>query len=192
MPHDALATTPSEAMERERDRVIDALTGRFVSGELSEAELEERLERAHRATTSTELDLVIADLPAAAAPLALAPAKVGALFSGHHARIAGPVARALRVRVRAGYVELDLTEAKFEPGVTEIDVRVLAGYGQIHLPADVRVDSAGGALLGYFSVHGGPGRTDVECVVRITGRAIMGFVECFVGSSKPPELPPGG
>jgi hypothetical protein len=35
------------------------------------------------------------------------------------------------LRARLGYVELDLTQATFEPGVTTIDVSALMGYGQI-------------------------------------------------------------
>ena len=52
MPRDLQAAAPSSVTERERDRVIDVLTNRFAHGELSEAELEERLERAHRAATT--------------------------------------------------------------------------------------------------------------------------------------------
>jgi predicted membrane protein len=76
-------------------------------------------------------------------------------------------------------VELDLTEATFEPGVTTIDVRAFMGYVQIRFPAGVRVESAGRALFGYFAIKGGaPG--NAPSVVRITGRAALGFAEVFL------------
>lgn len=190
MPSDLLPRASTLVTERERERAVDMLTSCFAAGGLSEAELEARLERAQRAASRAELERVVADLPNVA-PLTTPPPKVRALLSGHHGKIVGRVAAALTVRARAGYVELDLTEATFEPGVTEIDVRVFAGYVQIRLPANVRIASEGGALLGYFSVLGGSESSGDESVVRVTGRAVLGFVECLVGSRKPPELPPG-
>jgi hypothetical protein len=59
------------------------------------------------------------------------------------------------------------------------------GYVQIHFPAGVRVESTGRALLGFFSLRrAGPlgpgGSADARSVVRIIGRATLGFAEGFV------------
>lgn len=180
-----------------RDRAVEALTRGFASDRLSESELEVLLDRVYGATTLTELDALIRNLPvlqtaagvgigsAVAAgsgpPVAsAAPDQVSALFSGQERKLTGVVPRRMRLRARVGYVELDLTGATFEPGVTEIDVRALMGYVQLRFPGDVRVESDGRALFGFFTLEGAgsPASVGSERVVRITGQAILGFAEC--------------
>jgi hypothetical protein len=70
--------------------------------------------------------------------------------------------------------------------VTEIDVRAFMGYVQIRLPPGVRVESRGHAIVGFFSLKGRPERSEVATgpVVRVTGRAMFGFAECFVGKRR--------
>jgi hypothetical protein len=50
---------------------------------------------------------------------------------------------------------------------------------QIRLPAGIRVESTGRALVGFFSLKG-TGAGDAPCVVRITGGAAFGFAETFI------------
>ena len=163
------------------------LTRHFSHDLLSEAELEARLQRVYAATTSGELDAIVSDLPAVPAaqapsvPAAVAPT-ITALFSGQERKIASLVPREVRIRARLGYVELDLTRARFGPGVTTIDVRAFMGYVQIRFPPGVRVESEGHAVFGYFALKGGgslEGGTGTEPVVRVKGRAMFGFAECF-------------
>lgn len=168
------------------------LTRHFANDDLTEAELEARLQRVYAATASRELDAILADLPAlpAAETLPIRPgqsidSRITALLSGQERKLAGVVPRELTLRARLGYVELDLTRAAFEPGLTTIDVRAFMGYVQIRFPAGVRVESAGRALLGFFSLKGAgasaPGESaDAESVVRITGRAVLGFAEAQI------------
>ncbi len=186
-----------------RERAVEALTRGYAEDQLTEDELEERLDRAYRATTLAELEALTANLPvartaetraaataaakhASKTSLAPAPRRIKAVLSGHEAVVAGPVPRRMSVKSVMGYVELDMRRADFEPGVTVVDVRSVMGYVRILLPTDVRVESDGRALLGYFSFRGGssPGVTDRERVVRITGRAVMGYAECFAVSRK--------
>jgi hypothetical protein len=188
------ASIPPAAVER----VVETLTHHFAHDELTEADLEARLVRVYAATTLAELQAVVADLPAviasgtARAVRAQEPPghQISALFSGQERRIAGVVPRDLRVRARLGYVELDLTQATFEPGVTTIDVRSLMGYVQIRLPAGVRVECEGRALFGFFALKGGGASEagDSASAVRLTGRALLGFAECYTGA---PRLKPG-
>ena len=86
--------------------------------------------------------------------------------------------RELTLKSRLGYVELDLRDATFAPGVTTIDVRSFMGYVEIRLPVGVRVESHGRALFGYFAVKGLD--EDSESIVRITGRAVFGYAEVFL------------
>ena len=181
------------------DRVVALLTQHFAEDRISSDELEDRLERAYHAVTPAQLDAVVADLPANVAPASVPSAvaqRVVALLSAQEQRVTGVVPRQLELRARMGYVEMDLSRATFEPGLTEIDVRAVMGYVQIRLPAGVRVECLGRAVMGFFSVKGArePAGAEAPCVVRVTGRAMMGFAEIFVGRRGAPgtslSLPP--
>ncbi len=180
-----------------RDRVAETLTRLFADDRIGAEELEARLARVYRAATGAELEAIVADLPQAPAETpgaAPVPAqRVEALLSGVERRVTGAVPREMRVRSRLGYVELDLTGATFENGVSVIDVRALMGYVQIRFPAHVRVECQGRAIAGFFSLHGTPTApaSATQPVVHVTGRAIMGFAECSVAGSDAPRLPPG-
>jgi Domain of unknown function (DUF1707)/Cell wall-active antibiotics response 4TMS YvqF len=172
-----------------RDKVVVALTRHFADDHLTEAELETRLQRVFAATSSRDLDTVLADLPelpddeTPPAPATQpSTSEITALFSGHESKLVNVVPRALKLRARLGYIELDLSGAAFEPGLTTIDVQALLGYVEIRLPAGVRVENQGRALFGFFSLKGAgaPGSEvapDSEKVVRITGRAVLGYAE---------------
>jgi hypothetical protein len=183
-----------------RERMVETLTQLFAQDQITEADLERRLDRVYRATTPGELESVIADLPA------LVPQggttgnpsepvqRIGALLSGQERVVTGVVPRELELKARLGYVELDLTRATFAPGLTWIDVRAFMGYVQIRLPPGVRVESDGRAFAGFFSLKGVPqeGAGGASRVVRVTGRATFGFVECHLPSAgdDPPPVPP--
>lgn len=158
-----------------RDRVIDVLTRYFASDQLTEAQLDARFQAVYDAKTQRELDAILADLPAPGDPEL---SDIRATLSGQETKLAGVVPRHLTLRARLGYVELDLTQARFEPGVTTIDVGVFSGYIQIRFPAGVRVETSGRAFLGYFAVKGAV--ADAPAIVRIGGRANLGFVEAFL------------
>jgi hypothetical protein len=193
-PGPAEVPIPPEA----RDHAVDVLARRFASDQLSEEQLEALLDRVYGAGTMAELDDLIANLPvrqaggeeggsmdvavAGSSALEPQPVRIRSVLSGQERRITGVVPRRLELRARLGYVELDLTDATFEPGVTEIDARALMGYVQIRLPADVQIDNEGAAILGFFALKGaGLGAAaDTGRTVRVTGRAIMGFAECLV------------
>jgi hypothetical protein len=189
------APIPPAAVER----VVNVLAQRFAQDELTQEDLETRLERVYAATTMKELGAVIADLapvaPPAAAPgvsmRAAGAERVTALFSGQERKMTGVVPAALDLRARLGYVEVDLTRATFGPGVTTIDVRAFMGYVQLRLPPTVRVESGGRAIFGFFSLKGSGAseNDDATPVVRITGRALFGFAECVVRSAEAPSLP---
>jgi hypothetical protein len=191
-PGDRRLTPP--VAPAERDRVVEVLTRHFAEDRISAEDLEARLERVYHATTGAELVAVIADLPAALPVKAAsavpatdsAPQRIRALFSGQEQRVSGLLPARLEVRSRLGYVELDLTGATFGPDVTEIDVRAFMGYVQIRLPPGVRVESRGHAIVGFFSLKWRPEQSEVATgpVVRVTGRAMFGFAECFVGKRR--------
>jgi hypothetical protein len=183
-----------------RERVVDALTRLYADDRISEAELEARLERVYHATSAAELEAILADLPASVPTTASHPTRtdirpahrISATFSSQEQRLSGIVPRRLELRGRLGYVELDLTGATFEAGLTEIDVRAFMGYVQIRFPAGVRVESHGRALFGFFALKGSTAAgADAASIVRVTGRATFGFAECWVGGGRK-ALPHGG
>jgi DUF1707 SHOCT-like domain len=192
---------PESVPPAARERAVEVLSRQFAADELTEAALEARLQRVYAATTQSELNAVIDDLPTSLAsdrvPARPGPAvaKVRALFSGQERTLTGEVPRELRLRARLGYIEMDLTRARFEPGLTTIDARAFMGYVQIRLPADVHVENEGRALFGFFSSKGGSkggdpgthaGPATARSTVRITGRAVFGFGEAII-SRRPIE-----
>ncbi|MGD0483327.1 MAG: DUF1707 domain-containing protein [Gemmatimonadales bacterium] len=185
-----------------RDRVVEVLTQHFAGDRITEADLEARLERVYAATTGPELEAIIADLPgnvpavfAGAIPAipgdGAAVRRIDALLSGQEQRMTGVVPRQLQARGRLGYVELDLTHATFEQGLTTIDVQAFMGYVQVRLPPGLRVECHGRAVAGYFSLKGASraGGDDALSVVRITGRAAFGYAEVFIAKGGPPRHP---
>jgi len=199
-PHSPADRLPSRPLEpAARERVVEALTRLYADDRITSEDLEARLERVYHATSAPQLQAIIADLPAVlptAEPHAVAAEpgaaqRISALFSGQEQRVTGVVPRQLEVRSRFGYVELDLTRATFEPGVTEIDVRAFMGYAEIRLPPGLRVDCRGRAVFGFFALKGASrSDEDAPVVVRITGRASFGYAECYIGKAKA-ALPPG-
>lgn len=160
-----------------RERVIELLTRHFANDEITEAQLETRLQSVYAARTPGELDAIVSDLPSLAdAPRA--DTSIRATLSGQERRLAGLVPKLLQLRARMGYVELDLRNATFAPGITTIDVRAFMGYVEIRLPEGVRVENHGNAVLGYVAVKGI--EEDSESIVRITGRAVFGYAEIFL------------
>ena len=140
-----------------REQVIEVPTRHFANDDLTQAELETR-----RAPGS----------------------ELRVMFSGHESKMLDTVPRELTLRARLGYLELDLTGATFEPGVTNIEVQAFMGYVQIRLPGGVRVESSGRAFIGFFSLKGARASRAASVpdgrVVRITGTADFGFVESII------------
>jgi hypothetical protein len=171
--HDREGRALSSLIAVSRERIIEQLKRHYANDELTEAEFESRLKEAYNARSVADLENIVADLPSPVTPRG--DTSINAIMSGQERKLAGVVPRELSVRSRMGYVELDLRDATFAPGVTTIDVRSFMGYVEIHLPVGVRVESHGHALFGYFALKG----LDEESasIVRITGRAIFGYAE---------------
>ena len=166
----------SSAIAVSRERIIEQLKRHYANDELTEAEYESRLKEAYAARSVADLENIVADLPAPLTPRG--DTTIRATLSGQERRLAGLLPNEITVRSRMGYIELDLRDATFAPGVTTIDVRSFMGYVEIHLPEGVRVENHGRALFGYFAMKGLD--EDSESVVRITGRAVFGYAEVFL------------
>jgi hypothetical protein len=177
----------------ERERVVQALSAHFAEDRLTLTEFEQRLERAYNLGSADQLRSLVADLPAAvteaaaaqglaAGPILVPSSEVparGVVFAVMGAAERGGswiVPRQLKVVVVMGAAELDLREARFGPGVTEIEIFVMMGGVEIIVPPGVRVESFGAAFMGGFELLGGDAAalSPAHPVLRLSGLAIMG------------------
>ena len=171
-----------------RERVIALLTERYAQDHLSLDEFERRAAAAYAAATANDLAALTADLGDTGVPgvrPSLPAMNVGVVL-GSIVRNMHAVPRALDVRTVLGNVELDLTQATFAPGVTEIALHAFMGNIEIQLPAHVGVEDHVSAVLGSFEYRRHPRATSwaeshhVTSVVRFTGRVTMSSAEVVI------------
>ena len=177
----------------ERERVVQTLSNHFAHDQLTLTEFEHRLERAYHVTAIDQLRALVADLPSVsalpatqgAAGPALVPSSdvpprgvMFAIMGGHERSGSWIVPRQLKVIAVMGGAELDLREARFGPGVTEIEIFAVMGGAHVIVPPGVRVESIGAAIMGGFDVKAGDATalSDAHPLVRLSGLAVMGGV----------------
>ena len=187
-----------------KQATIDQLMEHFANDVLDVEEFERRVDRAHAATSSADLEELLSDLPGGtqlpavvreeSQPLArreytLASAAhvkdsefVLAIMGGSSRRGHWRPARKNYAVAIMGGTELDFREAALPPGVTEVQVWTMWGGVEIIVPPGVNVESHGIALLGGFD-HAGTagGAPDPSApTIRVTGVALMAGVEISV------------
>jgi hypothetical protein len=176
-----------------RDRTIDALSEHFARDDLSMEEYEERVDRAHCATSIAALEQLLSDLepiekPSVALTLpdqtALEVSRPGrkrvvAIMGGVDRKGQWVVPSELRVSAIMGGVDLDFREALIAPGITEVKVHAVMGGVDIIVPPNVAVEAEGFAIMGGFEeMHRAPAAPDPDRpLLRISGFAFMGGVD---------------
>lgn len=101
-----------------------------------------------------------------------------AVFGGVDRKGGWVLPRSLKVFAVMGGVDLDLRDAHFASGVSEIEVFALMGGVDIKVPTGVRVETTGVGIMGGFSVEGADADPGPDApVLRINGVAIMGGVD---------------
>jgi predicted membrane protein len=82
---------------------------------------------------------------------------------------------------------MDLSQASFAPGVTDIELKVVMGNVEIVFPEHVRVEYHGTAFMASVeTLTGDPSaHADAECVVHVTGKAVMSNVSLMTASRVP-------
>ena len=165
----------SRAPQGQRQAAIDRLMEAFAEDVLDVDEFERRLDQAHAATTSAELQALLSDLPrqsnlpatpgqvARSGVPASAPTQsysvahegqvkeseyVVAVMGGSSRRGHWHPARKNYAVAVMGGTELDFREAVLPPGVTEVQVWAMWGGVDIIVPPGVNGESRGIALLG--------------------------------------------
>ena len=185
-----------------RDAAIARLSAAFADDAMELDEFERRAAAVFRATSTSELTALLADLPAATpasaasgaattTPLALAPrpllARVHALLGSVDRRGKLEVPARLDIRALFSDVQIDLSAAHFVEPVTTISIITLASSVSLRLPAGAVIDNRGSGTLASFACRSGApridGRTEAPRVhVVVTGRALLGNVEIETAS----------
>lgn len=179
----------------ERQLAAAFLSARFAEDAISLEAFEERVAAVYRVSTMAELNALTDDLaPAAPEP---APSAAGAPRGAsrvdtvpahdrrfavlanleHHSMAVAP--RHLALSAVLGNVEIDLRDARFGEGITEIHVHAVCGHIAVTLPAGTQVEQEASGILGSIECPPSPwsrARRDAP-QVRLTGRALLGAVE---------------
>ena len=187
-----LPYAPAGVSDVQRDYVVQVLSAAFATDRISMKLLDERLSAVFRAQSLGELEVLLSD-PAepnrslvdeasvsrvVADPVIPARGAALALMGGFARNGSWIVPRHLRVVAVMGGGELDLRLAKLGAGVTEIEIFTVMGGVEVLVPAGVRVEVTGMAVMGGFSVSGAEATENPHApVLRISGLAVMAGVE---------------
>ncbi len=186
-------------LEERKERAIRRLGRHFALDHLSVEEFEERVDRVYGSTSLVELESLFAGLPALATETLPEPARASlarrarpeevrergfqiAIMGGSERKGNWVPPRQLTTLAVMGGAGLDLREARFGPGLTEIRVIALMGGVEIIVPPGIAVESHGFALMGGFEGYDQPSLDpDPDAPrLRIHGMAVMGGVEIAV------------
>lgn len=192
------------ASQQGRQETVDALCQAFADDRLDVDDFERRVELAHRAGTTDELRVLLADLPKGQVlPERRSEGELPARRQESNWSLAEPdrvqdqnvVMGVLGAGVRKGHwcparfnyaigmfggVELDFREAALPP-LTEVRCFAIMGGVELIVPPDVIVDTSGTGILGGFE-HSAANQHAPEGapVIRVTGVAVMGGVDVQV------------
>ena len=182
------------ALRDRREAAIQLLADGFAADLLTIDQFDDRVARAHSATTVAELDALVADLephkPAASTALvpltvdaSLAPPKkrLRSLFGNLERHGAWVVPDRLAVSAVFGNAVLDFREARFTAAVTELEARVVFGNLEIVVPPQLAVECDGSTLFGNLESHASGAVADPDRpLLRINGSIVFGSVEVQV------------
>ena len=183
----------TRASDRERDAVVQRVQDAFAEGRLDDAEFDERSRAALTARTHTDLDALLADLPAVPSAPGPAPALPG---PGRFAvALKSSVRRAGRWRVPERYTTvvykgggwLDLRAAELSGPVTTFLAVAYKSRVTILVPPNVRVEMTGFGVTQDVQDEDPGYRLPADApVVHVRGIAYKGTVEI---ATRPPDRP---
>jgi len=178
--------------DSERDAVLQRVQAAFAEGRLDDTEFDERMRAALTARTQADLDVLLADLPAAQAPPG-APAVAGRGPGRFAIALKSSVRRAGRWRVPERYTTvvykgggwLDLRAAELSGPVTTFVAVAYKSRVTILAPPGVRVEMTGfGVTQGAEDEDPGYRLPADAPVIHVRGIAYKGTVEI---TTRPPE-----
>jgi len=143
------------ASDDDRDRAVLALREHLVAGRLTLEEFTERMSTALAATTTTDLDPPLRELPAAKAQPRRRPTRfLLSVFSSVERR------GRLRLRRRVfcvacfGNIDIDLREATLEQDALTIVALGLFAAVDVYVPEGIEADIGGVIVFGHRNAHG--------------------------------------
>jgi hypothetical protein len=178
-----------------RDRVIARLSDHFAHDALDVEEFERRVTVAQTAEDPGQIEALLGDLPELAGSATAVPAVVPtvatalvpderdrdtlyAIFGGIDRRGTWTVPRRMKIVAVFGGANLDLREARFPPGVVDLDVTAVMGGINIVVPPGLAVQMHGSAIMGGFAdINRAPANPDPDTpLLRVRGLTMMGGV----------------
>jgi len=172
--------------DAERDAAEARLHRAVGAGQLTLDEFSERMTAVLAARVQSDLDAILADLPATAPGPARAPAPAArgpvrrwlvAIMSGETTRGRWRPAPQTNAVAVMGGVEVDLREAEVPPEGFTLTATALMGGVEVIVPDDVAVEVGGLAFMGGREVTTVQPADPDAPVVRIHAYALMGGVE---------------
>ncbi|MGB2952624.1 MAG: DUF1707 domain-containing protein [Gaiellaceae bacterium] len=134
--------------DADRDRTALMLREHAVAGRLTLEEFAERTEKALAARTSSELDELSRDLPAAA-PERKPTRFTGVVFGNVERKGRWRVARSSLALVVFGNADIDLRRAELTGGPATLTAFVLFGNVDVYVPEGTVVDIGGLSVFGH-------------------------------------------
>lgn len=183
---------PRGGLLEAREQTIDRLSEALARNELDPAQYEHRVDLAFSCQTREQLVRVLGNLgphERFATPSTPSAELVRVSDRDERPRLALAVFGNLRRGLSAlpshskaiafcGNVELDLRDAVFDRGLTELCVRAVFGNVELTLPPNLAVQCEGVSAFGKFeSMARLPVDPNAEPMLRITGAAVFGSVE---------------
>ena len=184
-------------LKRERENVVKVLIDQYAADNLTVEEFETRLDTAYAASTTEQLEGLLAGLPVLASQ-ADAPGIPSvkraraesvrdhgfqiAIMGGYEKKGEWTPPRKLQWLAIMGGAGLDFREALMPPGVTEVNILAIMGGAEILVPPGLAVETHGFGFMGGFEGVDQAGvDTDPDAPrLVIRGLAIMGGVEVTV------------
>jgi hypothetical protein len=169
-------TLATRASDAERDAAITTLRDAAAEGRLTFEELADRIDAAATAKTRQELERLTADLPAAAAPPAAAPARTHSVFGDVRRKGAWAVPAASRWQTVFGDIVLDLREARVSGSEVRIDARTFFGEVDLLVPEGVAVEVLSRTIFGEVKQQAGDAAPPGAPRIVLTGGTVFGDV----------------
>jgi class 3 adenylate cyclase len=169
----------------DRQRMVEVLRSHCTDGRLTLDEFSDRVSLVFEAKTRADLELVTADLPNAAPPVARVSERskrkpVGsavAVFSGHRQTGVWRPNETIGAFALMGSVDLDMRHAEFEHPVVQINATAIMGSVEIIVPEGVDVELTGFNLMGSKESRVDEGaRRPGAPLIRVNAFVLMGSV----------------
>jgi Domain of unknown function (DUF1707) len=186
----------SRASHEDRDRVVELLRVSAGDGRLTAEELDERVEAALTARTYNELAVLVADLPNAPGAVVSAPAarprevvRIDCEHSNANRQGRWTVPQRMEVRIKAGHVTLDFTDAEIASPTLQIDAEIHHGSMNLVTRPGIVVNTDDLAIHGSNVKVGAVPGADTPVVLRIDIAGQLHHSNLRVRAPRPPRGP---